>query len=99
MRYLSRCLSCILSHTFYSLRTIFYSLLTTCLTTYCILLTTFYLLPACAHTLQVLERCSGDLSSDELTAEIVSESEGSVESPEIEARLRELYTKRLIGLA
>ena len=51
-----------------------------------------------ALSLEVLERCSGDVTSSDLTAEIVEESEGSVAPTDVEARLRELFGKRLIAM-
>ena len=51
-----------------------------------------------ALSLEVLERCSGDATSSDLTAEIVEESEGSVAPTDVEARLRELFGKRLIAM-
>ena len=51
-----------------------------------------------AFSLEVLERCSGAATSAQLAAEIVDESEGSIAPSEVEARLRELYAKRLIAM-
>ncbi|KAL1522300.1 hypothetical protein AB1Y20_017292 [Prymnesium parvum] len=57
-----------------------------------------WLLLADALSLEVLERCSGQLTSGQLADELIEESNGTIEQSEVEARLRELYEKRLVWL-
>ena len=50
-------------------------------------------------TLEVLERCGGDLTAAELTAELLADSDAGVGAEDVAARLEELYSLRLISMA